>query len=93
MQKFSVMVTLEDGRQITSPPEDLNPGEDLYEVAQDLAERSDKGRFFMIDGGSTFQKLIPMGKIAFIDVLAVEEAENSADANVRTSLSLVKTPS
>jgi hypothetical protein len=93
LEQYQIIVTMEDGRRIEVPAIGHLPGEDLYEVAHDLAD-GHKGnqRFLHIDGGSAFQKLIPMGKIVAIDLLAVEVKEGSADGYARTGkkrLSLV----
>lgn len=92
MDKFKIVASLSNGTVVESPPIELCEGESTYEVARDLIERNTSGRFFHIDGGDSFQKIIPLEKLQLIEVLAIEEEVN-ASTNERTGrqiLSLVE---
>lgn len=95
MSEFIVTVTLDDGRVVETPAIEMQENELLYEIAEDMRERHDNGTFLHIDGGDTFQRIIPMSKVSFIDITAVEEegVDSSIDGAGRARLSLVEKPS
>lgn len=98
MNKYTIRVVLEDGRILETPPiELLSEEQDTYDVAEDIAERysDNRSRFFHIDGGPGYQKLVTMDRIVSVDVLACEmegEIANMSERANRVRLSLVETP-
>lgn len=98
MNKYTIRVVLEDGRILETPPiELLSEEQDTYDVAEDIAERysGNQSRFFHIDGGPGYQKLVTMDRIVSVDVLAFEleaEVANISERANRNRLSLVETP-
>lgn len=75
MGHFQVVIMTTDDKMIKSPIVELNPGEEIFEVAQHIIQANEENETFIhIDGGDGFQLIVPMYNISTINVVPAKQA-------------------